>query len=419
MNDNWLHKIHDRMADYEIEEPENLWSSIESSLKSESAKQRPLRPSFIATHRKESYAAAAILAVAISAGFYLLTDTPAYQKPNISPSHLSESASSVSVRTIQQIEDLKPSLVSKIDQVVSVNIHSKPDQVSKKSLTTDDTSTNYLTESINKSEPSEEKTDNRTDSTVSKKIYVKDIPADDRNYTAYTKHNHSDKHGISFSVFSSGATGATDKGIFPAASSNAYGTAGSSWGDAPLLGILLFNQGKITESRISHRLPLRVGLSFSYSFNDRLGIETGITYTNLTSDIREGSEEHYIAGQQKLHYIGIPINLKYRIYTWRRFDIYASAGAAGDKCFSAQVDKEFIVDKMPKGSSVEKLSEKPMQWSVNAAVGIQCNVINSLSIFAEPGVSYYFNDGSSIKTIYKEKPLNFNLNLGIRYTIGK
>lgn len=418
MNDNWLHKIHDRMADYEIEEPENLWTSIEDSLKSESAKQRPPRPSFISTHKKESFAAAAAIAIAISAGFYLLTDTPSYQKPNLSTSHLSETASSVSVRTIQQIEDLKPSLASKINQVVTVNNHSKPNQASKKSLTTDDTATKNLTESI-KSEPSEEKTDNKPDSTVSKKIYVKDIPADDRKYTAYTSHTHSDKHGISFSVFSSGATGATDRGIFPAAASNAYGSAGSSWDDAPLLGILLFNQGRITESQISHRLPLRVGLSFSYSFNDRLGIETGITYTNLTSDIREGSEEHYIAGEQKLHYIGIPINLKYRIYTWKMFDFYASAGAAGDKCFSAKIDKEFIIDKMPKSSSAEKLSEKPMQWSVNAAVGIQCNVINSLSIFAEPGVSYYFNDGSSIKTIYKEKPLNFNLNLGIRYTIGK
>lgn len=60
-----------------------------------------------------------------------------------------------------------------------------------------------------------------------------------------------------------------------------------------------------------------------------------------------------------------------------------------------------------------------MQWSVNAAAGIQLNIVNSLSLYAEPGISYYFNDGSAIQTIYKEKPLNFNLNFGIRFTFGK
>lgn len=406
------------MADYEIEEPENLWSSIENSLKSESVKQLSSRPSFFATHKKESYAAAAVLAVAISAGFYLLNDTHSSEQAPLSHPHLGETSASVSVSTIQQIGEIEPSYVAKIDPVVSVNINNTPNATSEKSSPAEEIPADNLQESM-KPESSEEKKAGSGDSTVSKRIYAKDIHANDRNYTAYTTHNTSDNHGISFSVFSSGATGATDRGLYPASSSNAYGSGDCMWGDTPLLGILLFNQGRITESRISHRLPLRVGLSFTYSFNDRLGIETGITYTNLTSDIREGSEEHYIAGQQKLHYIGIPINLKYRIYTWKMFDFYASAGAAGDKCFSAKVDKKFIVDKTPKGASIEKLTEKPLQWSVNASVGIQCNIINSLSIFAEPGVSYYFNDGTSIKTIYKEKPLNFNLNLGIRYTIGK
>ena len=60
-----------------------------------------------------------------------------------------------------------------------------------------------------------------------------------------------------------------------------------------------------------------------------------------------------------------------------------------------------------------------MQWSANASLGVQCNLVNTMSIFVEPGVSYYFNDGTNIRTIYKEKPLNFNLNLGIRFTFGK
>ena len=46
-------------------------------------------------------------------------------------------------------------------------------------------------------------------------------------------------------------------------------------------------------------------------------------------------------------------------------------------------------------------------------------VTKLLSIYAEPGVAYYFDNKSSLRTIYQEKPFNFNLNLGLRFNLGK
>ena len=40
-------------------------------------------------------------------------------------------------------------------------------------------------------------------------------------------------------------------------------------------------------------------------------------------------------------------------------------------------------------------------------------------IYAEPGVAYYFDNESSLPTIYQEKPFNFNLNMGLRFNLGK
>ena len=40
-----------------------------------------------------------------------------------------------------------------------------------------------------------------------------------------------------------------------------------------------------------------------------------------------------------------------------------------------------------------------------------------VGVYLEPGVSYYFDNGSDVRTIYKDKPFNFNLNLGVRFTI--
>ena len=60
------------------------------------------------------------------------------------------------------------------------------------------------------------------------------------------------------------------------------------WADDPMLGIILFNRGSELKTSIKHRQPVRFGLSLRYDFNDRLGIESGLTYTKLDSDMREG-----------------------------------------------------------------------------------------------------------------------------------
>ena len=60
-----------------------------------------------------------------------------------------------------------------------------------------------------------------------------------------------------------------------------------------------------------------------------------------------------------------------------------------------------------------------MQWSANASLGIQFDVIPQLGIYAEPGAKYYFDNGSHIDNVFKDKKLNFNLQFGLRWNIGK
>ena len=77
----------------------------------------------------------------------------------------------------------------------------------------------------------------------------------------------------------------------------------------------------------------------------------------------------------------------------------------------------FVIDNEKSLAETFNLDTKPMQWSVNASAGIQLNIVENLGLYAEPGVSYYFDDGSPLQTIYKEKPFNFNLTFGLRYTL--
>lgn len=191
------------------------------------------------------------------------------------------------------------------------------------------------------------------------------------------------------------------------------------WADNPQLGIGIFNQGKSVKTEYKHRLPVRVGLNVAYRLTDRLSVESGVSYTRLSSDIKDGTKNNYSSSSQKLDYIGVPLNVKYRAFGYRRLSVYASAGLLTEKCVSGKTTHEYVISGEKKKHEAEDVAAKPWQLSVNAALGAQFDVFSNVGVYVEPGVSYYFDDRSPLSTIYKEKPLNFNLNLGVRYTIGK
>ena len=191
------------------------------------------------------------------------------------------------------------------------------------------------------------------------------------------------------------------------------------WADNPQLGIGIFNQGKSVKTEYKHRLPVRVGLNVAYRLTDRLSVESGVSYTRLSSDMKDGTKDNYSSGSQKLDYIGVPLNVKYRAFGYRRLSVYASAGLLTEKCVSGKATHEYVISGEKKKHEAEDVAAKPWQLSVNAALGAQFDVLRNVGVYVEPGVSYYFDDRSPLSTIYKEKPLNFNLNLGVRYTIGK
>lgn len=191
------------------------------------------------------------------------------------------------------------------------------------------------------------------------------------------------------------------------------------WADNPQLGIGIFNQGKSVKTEYKHRLPVRVGLNVAYRLTDRLSVESGVSYTRLSSDMKDGTKNNYSSGSQKLDYIGVPLNVKYRAFGYRRLSVYASAGLLTEKCVSGKTTHEYVISGEKKKHEAEDVAAKPWQLSVNAALGAQFDVLHNVGVYVEPGVSYYFDDRSPLSTIYKEKPLNFNLNLGVRYTIGK
>lgn len=178
-----------------------------------------------------------------------------------------------------------------------------------------------------------------------------------------------------------------------------------------------FGASSLETINIRHHQPVRFGLTLQYNVSRRIGIETGLVYSRIGSDIDITRNNLSATATRRMQYIGIPLNVKFSAWSWKFIDLYLSAGATGEKCVSNRFETKYTTE----GISLEAFSsqkEKPLQWSVNAAAGIQLRPVQNIGIFAEPGVSYYFNDGSSLSTIYKDRPCSFNLNIGLRFNIN-
>ncbi|MGN7756132.1 outer membrane beta-barrel protein [Chryseobacterium sp. 22532] len=182
----------------------------------------------------------------------------------------------------------------------------------------------------------------------------------------------------------------------------------------PLTEVLLANQSKEVEARIRHKIPVIFGVSVYYNLGKKWGIGTGVNYTKLTSELHSGSNSNYIKGDQSIHYIGIPVQVNYNVIQKGRFTGYVTGGVLAEKAVAGKLKTKYIVNDEVQDEQEERLDVKPVQLSVNSAIGLQVKIIDKIGIYAEPGIGYHFKNDNQLNTIYKEKPLNFNMKFGIR-----
>ena len=182
--------------------------------------------------------------------------------------------------------------------------------------------------------------------------------------------------------------------------------------------VLIDNIGGKVNTNVKHRQPVRIGLSLNYDLNKTFGIETGLNYSLLVSDLKSGTDKSHYDTKQTLHYIGVPLNLNANIFRFGKGRFYVSGGGMVEKCVSATSRTEYVFTEGHQKGEVQKLSVKPLQWSVNAAAGLSYSFTDLLGIYVEPGASYYFDNKNYIETVYSEKPLNFSFKVGLRFHLG-
>lgn len=168
------------------------------------------------------------------------------------------------------------------------------------------------------------------------------------------------------------------------------------------------------QTTLKHRTPVNVGLSASYYLNNRWSIQAGLSYSLLISE-SEQNTVHRHNEEQRLHFIGIPVSIAYKIAEWNKFQVYGSAGFMPEINVSGKFKTDEWIDDILKSSTTESIRMRELYWSVNARAGVSYPVIRFVNAFAEVGAGYYFDNNSEIKTIHSEKPFNVSFNFGLRF----
>ena len=418
MKRNWKEDIHDRLGNFETDAPDGLWEAIHQRMAQTERAQAEKRPAAFVLQpalRRTACAAAACLALVV--GYQYFADGG------------KETASGVKVAQ-GGVADIPTSrYVAKNAVAPAATVYAQT-QNSPAVLQPNgrvEQTADAIAQPTQNSESAQISTPQHLNTSTSQHLNpsTSQHPNPSTSLLAYTPADNSrGRHEGAAARWTLSTSATTGMGASSVTNSTAtyveaVGPDNVIWADNPQLGIGIFNQGKSVKTEYKHRLPVRVGFNVAYRLTDRLSVESGVSYTRLSSDMKDGTKDNYSSGSQKLDYIGVPLNVKYRAFGYRRLSVYASAGLLTEKCVSGKRTHEYVISGEKKKHEAEDVAAKPWQLSVNAALGAQFDVLRNVGVYVEPGVSYYFDDRSTLSTIYKEKPLNFNLNLGVRYTIGK
>ena len=400
--DKWTQQLHDKLAEHETAAPEGLWADIEAALQQQ---PQPRQSRFMALRR---WAVAASLAALMLGGGYLLWDghdeRMAENMQNVMVSDVEPT-----LPVLQDTQTEKANTATPVRQVVSGKTadNTMPGFVVVSGFAADADTTSTPTPQAHFVEGERWKVEGEHPATDNSPSTLH-LPPSIRKPS--TRKPSTKKTSPTIGLYAMNAMGAQNdhNGVIMAPSmaqqfsdtyENSQVAAGRSYRSFTLSGY---------EEHQHHYQPVTFGLTLSYPLTNRLSLMTGVVYTKLLSDFTQIMRSQQVQQEQTLHYVGVPLVLNYRLWQYKGFKTYLSAGGKADWNVATHLETEGVNQPLPKDR---------MQWSLNGSLGVQYDVIPLLGLYAEPGLSWYPDNGSRLQNYFKDKPLTFSLQLGLRLNL--
>ena len=457
MAEDWLNKIRESQTDFSEPEPEGLWAGIEAGLAAEdvgaSAGMEPVRAtdagaSVGRTSREDSAVSrrrtvrwwwAALPAAAVAA-LVLFLSVPGHRDASDDPlrtSAISELKSAAEPFDVvsREVESSVPANLL----AYSGTLLASDTKVGKPSEATADDAGNASEEFSKRQEnsawnntPGDSSSETSSSETSSlensssensslETISSENWPSENDNPVSKTR-----RGGFSFGLLTSNVAGSRSSvskyaalyGSTVTKQIHGFSETRADFPDSQgYADVMQSNSSNEISSTVKNWQPIQVGVSVAYSFTDRLSIESGLTYSCLVSDLSSGTPSGNYDIRQTLHYIGLPLALRYDFLKIKGFSLYASAGGQMEKCVAGKTRTDYFVDGKKVSSENGRIMVEPLQWSVNAYVGAQYSFNRLVGLYIEPGAAYYFRNSSPVNCIYSERPFNFSFRAGLRFSL--
>ena len=405
MNDKFTENIKQRMADHTMAEPEGLWQSIEQRLDAAPRKHAAVMPLWV---RRAGVAAAAALLLGALA--YVLTlgvehdmamrvEQIAINEPSRHSATNDRNSTPMLAQSTPVAADASRGDAYRAARV-ALNMAKAASDLQQESAAkqpADNAQPAAATVTDANATPSVAKQDT-DEKTPAKKTYASRLA--DTDYGTIAENRSNNRNRLSAGIYASGLpTGNSSNGL-----NSKYYVAQDMMNSSTWTSPTKRN----TMPKLHHSMPLNVGVKVRYGITHRLFAETGVSYSYLRSHGDDAQKSY----QQRLHYLGVPVDLGYTFWSNNRLKAYVKGGAEMQKLVSGRLTSTYNV--VEPFAETESVKERGAQWSVGAGVGFEVKALPKLSIYVEPSVKHYFDNGSTISSTFKDNDTNFSLQVGLR-----
>ena len=428
MDNEWKKSLRERFSDYASPEPEGLWEGIEQGMAGKP--RRKMLPVWIAS----GLAAAAAVALVVFLHPEKTLETPGLQKQATLAQSVAEPVDTI-VEPVETIDDFDASTSSASEIAPGASTSSATGSksvpfavASRQTLLAEaepavsaPVSEETVPDAVNDrhSRPDRETVVEQA-TTVAEKKEVREMP---------DQVGHDDLIPASkrkrFSIGAYGNGGQASKEQLQGYGMNRTGeylgtraTGSNVKNDVSgLMRTLASNRASSFEAH--HAAPLRVGVTAAWELAPHLNLVSGLNWTYLNSEFEETASPIRTVVGQDLGYLGIPLRLETAFNVWKGLWLSAGAGGMVEKgLLSSSWTNTWVDGQMAETVKNPKPDTGGLLWSVGANAGAEYRFSPSFGLYFTPGVEYHFDNGSEVRSAYTEKPLHWNVNLGVRFHFG-
>lgn len=413
MDNAWKEKLRERFSDYSTPEPEGLWEGIEQGLSGK--KRSRLVPVWWTASGLAAAAAAALIVFLHPESTAPLSLPEPDLTVSVVPADTASSPASVllaDAEVITGISTADKNIQIAIKEVIASSKKQEPELFVPTAA--EAIEPEIQTQEEPGKEPAEE---------IAVTATVESAPDRPVTIQEETPDPVTRRGTVSISLYGEGGqtSGANSQGIGmngTAAYMTRSADGGNSSDAGSIMRMLTSNRASTFEAR--HAAPLRTGITVGYGLTDHLSLVSGLTWTYLNSDFSEKAGSIGSLTAQDLGYLGIPLRLEAGTNLWKGIWLHAGIGGMVEKGLMASSRTRTLLE----GQQLEwKDNPAPdtggLLWSVGASAGAEFRYGPVFGLYVSPGIEYHFDNGSSVRSAYTEKPLHWTVNIGVRFHIGK